>query len=110
MISSLALMTTPSLRRVKKPLIGVRYHFKPISSLPEVEVGFNEVDPSSATDQVGSMVDIIGVLISQAGDEIWRRIIHLVDDSEASVSVTLWGDQVRAQTVGGKPFDSGNQF
>eukprot|EP01067_Filipodium_phascolosomae_P003509 Filipodium_phascolosomae@DN2623_c0_g2_i1.p1 len=39
------------------------------------------------------MVDIIGVLISQAGDEIWRRIIHLVDDSEASVSVTLWGDQ-----------------
>lgn len=73
-----------------------------IASIPGVEYNFQPID-SLANAEVGSVLDVIGVakscgdlqtLIARAtGKELKKREITIVDNSNASITLTLWAER-----------------
>lgn len=69
---------------------AIKYNFVPIADIGNMEAGTN-VDVIAVCKTSGDLVN----LVSKAGRELIKREVVLVDQSEASITMTLWGDEAK---------------
>lgn len=68
----------------------IKYSFVPINDIANMEAG-NVVDLIAICKEAADIVN----LTSKAGRDLTKREVVLVDQSDASITLTLWGDEAR---------------